>query len=105
MSGGGSSGSYGSGPSGSDCNIIVTVPLNSPKPSVVSGIKVDDVLNVELDSEGKTVLAKTTKGAIAGSLTPAELADLIDCLKKGVKYSATVVKRQGGTIHVEIRRR
>lgn len=103
MSGSGGGGSFGSGGSTGDCNIVVTVPLNSPKPAVVAGIKVNDVLDVDLDPSQSTVVAKTKGGATAGSLTPPQLADLIDCLKKGKKYKATVLKVKNGLVEVEIR--
>jgi hypothetical protein len=103
MSGPGDSSYGGPSRSASDCNIIEKVPLNSPKASVLKTIHVGDVLTVELQDQ--TLVAVTKVGAIAGSLTPLSLLDLIDCIGKGRRYVACVTDLQGGLCEVEIRPR
>lgn len=99
MSGGGGGGYGGPTRQGSDCNIVERVPLNSPQPAVVRTLKVGDVLDVE---ELNQALIARHQGAIAGSLTPQRLLDLLDCIERGNVYVAVVCKVKGGLCEVEI---
>lgn len=99
---GGSSDRSPFAPQTSDCNIVERTPLNSPKPAVVGTLVPSDVLDVDFDPTGTTVVAKKG-GAIAGSLTPHNLAELIDCMSRGRKYKAIVLKVSGGLVELEIR--
>jgi hypothetical protein len=100
MSGGGGGGYGGPTRQGGDCNIIERVALNSPKPAVVTKLKVGDVLAVE--ERGGTLIA-TYQGADAGALTPNRLLDLLDCIRTGSHYRAIVQRLVGGLCEVEIR--
>lgn len=79
MSGGGSPGPYGSGPSepASDCRIVERVTLNSPNPQVLAKLRQGGgELDVVL--AGNALVAQPKAGPPpAGALTPARLADLI----------------------------
>lgn len=101
MSGGGTG--YG-GPERhvTDCNIVESVPLNSPQPLIVRKLKKGDILSVEVD--GKSLVAKL-EGDKAGALTPSSLLDLLDCIEKGKEYVAVVTTIKGGFCEVEIRPR
>ena len=104
MSGGGSPGPYGSGPSepASDCRIVERVILNSPNPQVLATLRQGDELDVVL--AGNALVAQPKAGPPpAGALTPARLADLIDCINRGHEYKAIVQKVGGGRCDVEIR--
>jgi hypothetical protein len=102
MSGGGGSGYVGGGSSaGTSCNIVEAVPLNSPKASVISKLKVGDELDVVL--QVKSLIARAQSHGAAGSLTPKSLAALIECIEKGHEYIAKVIKLSGGACEVEIR--
>ncbi len=106
MSGGGGPGPYGDGPSDPivDCKIVERVILNSPNPTVLLKLRVGDELDVLL--VGKVLVAQPKSGPpAAGALTPARLADLLDCMDKGRKYKAVVLKITGGRCDVEIRPR
>lgn len=100
MSGGGGGGYPGPTRTRTDCNIVESVPLNSPSPTVLPIVKVGDTLDVV---EQKKVLVALHNGAVAGSLTPASLLDLLDCIAKGKVYVAHVTHRAGGLCQVEIR--
>jgi hypothetical protein len=76
--------------------------LNSPKAPVVTGLQIGEVLDVEFDPSGKSVIAKKNAN-VAGSLTPFRLAELIECMNRGRKYKAIVKKVSGGYCEVEIR--
>ncbi len=102
MSGGSSAGGRPSGPTQGDCNIVEKTPLNSPQAAVIKTLKVGDVLDVDLSKAGKVVVARKA-GAIAGSLTPFRLVELIDCMQHGRKYVAVVTQLKGGYCEVEIR--
>jgi hypothetical protein len=102
MSGGGGGGYVGGGTSsGASCNIVERVPLNSPKPAVVSRLRVGDELDVIL--QAKSLIARAQIHGPAGSLTPKSLALLIDCIENGNEYIAKVIKLSGGACEVEIR--
>src|SRR5207249_1268008 len=110
MSGGGSGPSYydTSTRPGFDCSSLVErTYLNPPIPAVASALKVGDILDVELQtgSAAPALVANTSSGATAGSLTPARLPQIIDCIQRGFSYVATVQQINGGQIKVEIRPR
>jgi hypothetical protein len=104
MSGSSGGGPYGGGPSGPvvDCKIIEKTILNSPNKAVLGQLKVGDDLDVLLQANN-VLVAQPKSGPPAGSLTPARLADLIDCMTRGFKYRAIVQKISGGRCDVEIR--
>ncbi len=91
-------------PSHPHCNIVEKTPLNSPKANVVASLKVGSILEVALTSTGKSLVAKVVGGeAIAGSLTPMSLVDIVDCMARGRHYVAVVTQISGGFCEVEIR--
>ena len=108
MSGGGPSSLDlgGTQPPKDKCDISARVPINSPIPKVVKTLQVGDELDVELRKDGskKIVAAVTRSGEVAGSLTPRQLADLIECLENGVRYTARVSKIDSGFCEVDLRR-
>ncbi|SKB08158.1 hypothetical protein SAMN02745166_04868 [Prosthecobacter debontii] len=88
-----------------DCyKFFERVQLSSPVSTVVSNLKVGDVLEVRLStSGGVAVLEAVYLGATAGSLIVKKMGSLISCIKSGVQYIAKVVSNTGGLIRVEIR--
>jgi hypothetical protein len=77
-----------------------TLVLMSPVAAVLATLKADDELVVE--RRGKPVLA-VHLGHVAGSIIPAELTKLLDCLDRGFKFAFTVRSVVGsrceGTLH------
>lgn len=105
MSGSGGGGG-GGGSQRKDCSsLYIKTYLNSPKPAVLKTLKKNDELNVTLSGTGanKVVQASTKAGAVAGSITGADLADLIACLQKGYKFVAVVEAVSGGSCEVTVR--
>jgi hypothetical protein len=75
---------------------------------VAETLQLGDVLTVQLQTESAApaLVATTAAGAVAGSLTPARLPQLIDCIQRGgFSYIAVVQEISGGQIRVEIRPR
>ena len=113
MSGGGGGG--GGGFTGGDdgelnCNIVERVSLASPNTAVVSGLKRDDVLNVELRSKNGRdyVAAVDANNQVAGAIILSSVKrtnDLIECLRRKTRYKATVRKISGANCEVEARSR
>jgi hypothetical protein len=109
MSGsGGGGGGGGGGPEidvAPNCEIVERTQLNSPKAISIGHIKVQDILSVKLVTEGgqPVLIAETTTGERAGSLTPTHLAELIRCIRTGHAYIAVVIRMVGGLCQVEIR--
>jgi hypothetical protein len=107
-SGGGGGGGGGGGPQidvAPNCEIIERTQLNSPKATSIAHIKVQDTLTVKMETEGgqPALIAETTAGEHAGSLTPTHLAELIRCIRTGHTYIAVVIRMVGGLCQVEIR--
>ena len=106
MSGSGGGGGGGGGIGKKDCSsLFIKTYLNSPKPSVLNTLKKGDVLQVELAGTGarRIVQASTKKGAVAGSITGADLADLIACINEGYDFVAIVESVSGGSCEVTVR--
>ena len=57
---------------------------------------------MELKDKNPPILAMTKDGKLAGTIIPTNLSMLVDCIKKGYKYKATVVKIEGGSCTVDI---
>jgi len=100
----GGGGGGGGGAGGSDpCDIVETVPLNSPQPAVVSTLNVGDVLDVTVNSTGpRPVLEVSHGGQRAGALTHRNHLTLVNCIVNGRNYQAVVVKKVGGSVEVRV---
>jgi len=93
----------GSAPATSGCDELAEVTiLASPVPTVIALLSVGTVLGVELRAKPEIVVAVHT-GTVAGSVVPGSLARLIECLKKGYRFTATVVTLDGGHCRVALR--
>lgn len=101
---GGGTGSGGGGGGGADpCDIVETVPLNSPQPVVVTAMNVGDILDVLLVTSGpRPVLEVHRNGQRAGALTHRNHLRLITCITNGRSYQAVVVKKSGGAVDVRV---
>jgi len=107
-SGGGGGGSGGGGGGGFDCSaLIIDTTLNSVAPDVVQTLKASDKLAVELGLSAKgreILLANTASKQTAGSLTPPQVLDIMNCLKNGHSYIAEVLADPvGGECRVRIK--
>jgi hypothetical protein len=88
-----------------DCEtFVLKTHLNSPKPAVLKTLKKGSKLTIELQSQGgkSIVVAKTAQGQVAGSVTGAGLASLINCLRGGFQFHALVVSIAGGGCEVAV---
>jgi hypothetical protein len=106
MSGGGGSRNWDWTSTQVDCSTLVERTfLNSPVPAVVATLKVGDILQVTLSTvNSATILEAVADGGdIAGSLTPARLPQIVECIGKGFTYVAIVQEKNGGSVRVEIR--
>lgn len=91
---------------GPDCaNIIEQVPLNGPKPEVVSKLKAGSVLKLEVHEEGgrNILVAVNSKGQKAGTITTASSITIINCIQNGFKFIAIVISIDRGDCMLEIR--
>jgi hypothetical protein len=84
--------------------------LNSPNPAVVKNLRGGDALDVCLERTKTgivTLVAKDAKGKIAGSLTPAILLTIINCIESGHEYVAVMlddVKDAVGRVRIREKR-
>ncbi len=93
-----------------DCNIVERVSLASPVPAVVATLQKGDKLDVRIRTQNDrdSVVAHAASGAIAGAIILSSVQrtrDLIECVRQGRHYDATVVDVKGGLCNVEIRPR
>jgi hypothetical protein len=103
--GGGGNGGGGEAPPLDCLALIVTTTLNSPVPSVLATLRVDDVLEIVLKQQGanRIVVAQTAGSDVAGSITSDILPNLIRCITQGIRYNARVLEIDGGRCRVQIR--
>ena len=83
------------------CDITEDTTLNSPNRTVLTTLRDGDVLAIELQ-DGRRLLAK--HGAqVAGSVTSASHARILQCMQQGRDYEAVVLSVQGGACRVRLR--
>lgn len=83
------------------CAIFEETALNSPDSAVISTLRPGAILRLE--QRGRTVVALTSTGQQAGSITFRRLADLLDCIGQHWTYVAEVKRVTGGMCQVYIR--
>lgn len=77
--------------------------LSSPKADVVARIEVGDVLSVALDQQGAAQVVVIKFGnELAGGITSPKMARLLECIRQGTQYAATVIAKSGGQVNVRI---
>jgi invasion protein IalB len=89
------------------CDLDFAVDLSAVNLPIVRTLATGAVLAVDLAPIGnlEAVVCKQTGGDVVGTLAAFEgLADLIDCMRRGNSYSATVVRINGATCTVHVRR-
>ncbi len=104
MSGSGGSGPIGggSGGGGSCSELRLERNLEGPVPDVVNELQLDDELRLALRDGPPTIVAVVDdQGRDAGAITPT--GQLIECLRSGHEFVATVTSAEGGAIWLEIR--
>jgi hypothetical protein len=100
--GGGATGGAGGGAGAPNPCIFTEVAiLSSPNSQVIGGLSIGSVLSVVLQQAPLRVVVMTGS-AIAGSITSARLADIIQCIRAGQQYEAKVTQINGGAVTVEV---
>ena len=77
--------------------------VNSPQAAVIKTLKVNYVLDVELQTTPHIAVLLNYKGKLAGVLTGIKIASLINCLQNGYIFTADVMSISGGICRVEVR--
>lgn len=83
------------------CMFTELAVLASPNAQVIGNLVAGTVLAVLLQENPLRVVA-VHQGAIAGSITSARLADIIECIRRGQAYEARVTQIAGALVRVEI---
>lgn len=89
------------------CDLDFAIDLSAVNLAIVRTLVVGAVLAVDLEPIGnlEAVVCKQASGDIVGTLAAFEgLTDLIDCIRRGNRYSAKVVRINGATCNVHVRR-
>ncbi len=95
----GDGGSGGNDP----CAVDEITTINSPARTVLSAVKVGDVLDLVLDlGPPRRLLARAPSGQTAGAITSPSLAQLIRCMQDGVVYGLEVLSLRGAVCLVRI---
>lgn len=77
--------------------------LSSPKSAVVAQINIGDVLSVTLDQQGAAQVVVIKRGNdIAGGITSPKMTRLLECIRQGTRYQATVTAKSDGQVSVRI---
>lgn len=101
--GGSGGGSWTPSVPSSPCSRLAFIAvINSPQQAVVSTLSVGDVLQVSLLTNPVITVVVTKNGAVAGSITCAQLSQLISCLQNGYDFEATVDNISGAHCKVRV---
>ena len=99
------SGGGGGGGGGSldECAFTEITILSSPDQAVVADLSVGDVLAVVMETQPvPRLVVMNGNHRIAGSITSAKLLDMMECIRRGYNYAATVREIAGGRVTIEI---
>lgn len=95
----GGSGGQGGGGAPNPCMFTEVTILASPNSAVISTLSIGSVLSIAISGPR---LVASSGGNIAGSITSARLADIIQCINAGQRYEARVIQINGGAVTVEV---
>ena len=102
MSGMGSVGNGGSAGGSRDCGDFYTETIiNSPNFLFLERIEESDILDVALSESDQIMIYDDDENPI-GSITPDDMAVLVDCLDSGYEYIAIVEEIDGGYCRVSV---
>lgn len=95
----------GGGPDSVNCDLRFRTQLASPVAAVVAGLVAGGDLVIDLEDSGgvQVIVAKTTAGAIAGSIVD-NVGQLIRCIQQGNTYAATIDAVAGGAVTIDVAR-
>lgn len=97
-------GGGGGGDPSDDCDIRERTRLNSPDRTVLSTLRVGDVLKLRLENGPPVVLlALDPRGRPAGSITSPMLPQIVQCIRRGRTYEAEIQALNGAVCEVQIR--
>ncbi|MFV8607604.1 hypothetical protein ACNRDG_25335 [Ralstonia pseudosolanacearum] len=81
----------------------VKTVLNSPNPAILGQLQKGHCLEVAIERQGaRDVVVARWQGQTAGSITAASFIKIIECLKAGEPFRATVLAVAGGRCDLEI---
>jgi hypothetical protein len=97
-------GGDGGGAPSDDCDIRERTRLNSPDRTVLSSMRIGDVLRLRLENGPPVVLlADDARGRPAGSITSPMLPQIVQCMRRGRTYEAEVQALNGAICEIQIR--
>lgn len=77
--------------------------LSSPKAAVVAQISIGELLSVTLEQQGAVQVVVIKRGNdVAGGITSPKMARLLECIRLGTRYQATVTAKSDGQVSVRI---
>jgi hypothetical protein len=84
-------------------SLVIDTQLSSPKPDVISGVQVGDVLEVDAEIRGdRTLVIVRHHGEEAGGLASPLLKRLRQCIEGGTQYRAKVTAKKDGQVRVRV---
>lgn len=98
----GGGGGGGGGDNDSPCDRLrFEAQITSPKPAVVSGLVIGDVLEIFVENMKGLVIVQVLKdGNVAGGLAGPDATRLRNCMEQDHNYKATVRALNGGQVRV-----
>lgn len=100
----GSGGGWDPDPPRTPCDrLTLRTVVNSPSPTILPHVQVDDCLEVVIDaSQGRRVVVVLFKAQILGSITVSAVPRLVQCLEDSNLFKATVLSISGARCEVLI---
>lgn len=95
----GQGGGGGGGSAPNPCMFTEVTILASPSSAVTGTLSVGSLLTIAIAAPRVVALSG---GNVAGSITSARLADIIQCIGAGQQYMARVTQINGGAVTVEV---
>ena len=83
--------------------LVIDTQLSSPKPNIVSKIKVNDILSITIQRTGETTVVVALHGKdVAGGLASPETGRLRACIESGTQYVAKVTFVNDGQVRIRV---
>jgi hypothetical protein len=83
--------------------LVIDTQLSSPKPAVIAGVQVDEIMDVAVqDMGGASAVVVLRQGQVAGGLASPQVTRLRQCMAGGQQYQAKVTDVQGGQVRVRV---
>lgn len=75
--------------------------LNSPKPNIISHLKIGDILEVSISTSPDIIIVRSN-GNDVGTITGSSFLNLFNCMLNGYQYVSKIISITGGICRVHV---